>query len=168
MKRIVFFLIFSMMSLMTLNAQCRKYQGEFLLGGMIGLNRDYGSRIDISTTQGVIFDGKTFVGAGVGVNSDFAGSFEIPLYGKFSQLFHLSNTLALAIGTSTGICMNQNEDLSLYLAPEISFQISSVSFFLKYSYRNYLQGVTGGDEWIYDTCKSHCLGAGIGIVFGGR
>lgn len=166
MKRIAFSLIFILINLITLNAQRKEYQGEVLLGGVVGLDRDFGSRTGISTTHGVIFDGRSFVGAGVGVSCDFAGFFEVPLYGKFSQSFPLSNALGFGLGASTGICMNQNLDLALCLAPEISFQINRIRFFFKYSYRDYLEDVTGGDEWIYDTSKSHCLGAGIGILFG--
>lgn len=166
MKKIAISFALILMSIMTMNAQGKRYQGELLLGGVMGLNQNFGSRTEFCTTHGVIFDGRTFVGAGFGVNCDFAGSFEVPLYGSFSQSFPLSNYLVLGMGTSTGICMNQDEDFALYLAPEISFQISRVKFFFKYTYRNYLQGVTGGNEFRYDTSRLQCLSAGIGFIFG--
>lgn len=169
MKRTISSFILVLFSIVSLHAQDKKnYQGDVSIGGVVGLDRDFGSRAIVQTIHGVRYEGGAFVGAGVGAIFDSDGNLEMPLFGTFRQSFSPARKLKPHVGASTGVCLNDSFRMSLYFAPEVGLQIGAIKFFVNYSFYDYREDATllDGGQRIYSTSKSHRFGAGIGIIFG--
>jgi len=166
MKRFGLIIILLFTCIISLKAQ--KYHGEVLVGGMVGLGEDFGTMATICTSHGVVFEGDTFIGVGIGAGSNLAGKLELPLYGKIAQTFNLFPNMQVYAGLSTGACLNENLSYGLYMAPEVGLQAGRIKFFINYSYRNLLNEAkeAADGKILYNTFKSHCFGAGIGFAFG--
>ncbi len=143
------------------------YSGEVSLGGTVGLSADFGSQFTLLTTHGYLYGKGGFIGLGTGVLADFADSFTVPLYAKWSHTFDTGKDVRPYLGSSIGLCANEDLDLSAYIAPEFGVRLGRFFFNVQYSFYDFLSDkvYVGNNLTLVETRHYHTLSFGIGISF---
>ncbi|MCM1176634.1 MAG: hypothetical protein NC115_06105 [Bacteroidales bacterium] len=142
------------------------YSGEVAFGDFLGLNANF-SQFSFYTTHGYSFGKGGFIGLGTGLLTDFSESIAVPLYAKWSYTFDTDNKVRPYLGSSIGLCANEDLDVSAYIAPEFGVRLGRFFFNVQYSFYDFLSDevYVGNNLTLAETRHYHTLSFGIGISF---
>lgn len=138
-KRLLVILTVLMITAVSANAQNR-YSADVDFGYTLGFEKwglETNDRIHMTTTHGVMFDEKLFVGAGVGVEYAYDSEFwMLPLYSNVKGFLAVSNKTSLFASVDLGYLIylsEYSEDDAFYFCPGVGVKVGKLKLQAGYS-----------------------------------
>lgn len=144
-------LAFFMFASLSANAQAR-YSAEVDLGYSLTFEKygvDLSDRINLTTTHGVMFNERLFVGAGVALDYFYSSNgdwFMMPLYGNVKGFLPLSEKTSLFASVDVGYSLYlSGEDTvgsgAFYCCPSVGLKLNSFKLQVGYDILSFSGGV---------------------------